>query len=62
LNELLLVKKLEILCKEINILALQEKGVTAISIGYIVESIRRVGENAEDISETVINYIMGETV
>ncbi len=55
------VIKLEILCKEINTLALQEKGVTAISTGYIVESIRRVGEYAEDISETVINYIMGET-
>jgi len=35
---------------------LQEKGVTVISIGYIVDSIRRVGEYAEDISETVINY------
>ena len=34
-------------------------GVTAISIGYIVESIRRVGEYAEDISEIVINYLVG---
>ncbi len=55
------VKKLEMLCKDISTLALQEKGVTAISIGYIAESIRRVGEYAEDISETVIDYIMGET-
>ena len=55
-----LVKKLEKLCIELNTLALHEKGGTAISIGYIVESIRRVGEYAEDISETVINYIMGE--
>ena len=55
------VKKLEMLCKDISTLALQEKGVTAIAIGYIAESIRRVGEYAEDISETVIDYIMGET-
>ncbi|MCK4348376.1 MAG: phosphate uptake regulator PhoU, partial [Thermoplasmatales archaeon] len=50
------VKKIEKLCKEINTFALQEKGVTVISIGHIVDSIRRVGEYAEDISETVINY------
>ena len=49
------------LCKDISTLALQEKGATAIAIGYIAESIRRVGEYAEDISETVIDYIMGET-
>jgi phosphate uptake regulator len=54
------VKKIEKLCKEINTFALQEKGVTVISIGYIVDSIRRVGEYAEDISETAINYIVGE--
>jgi len=53
------VKKLESLCEEINTLALQQKGVTAISIGYIVESIRRIGEYAEDISETAINYVVG---
>jgi len=54
------VKKIEKLCKEINTFALQEKGVTVISIGHIVDSIRRVGEYAEDISETAINYIVGE--
>jgi phosphate uptake regulator len=32
----------------------------AISISYIVESIRRIGEYAEDISETTINYLIGE--
>ena len=53
------VKRLESLCEKINTLALQQKGVTAISVGYIVESIRRIGEYAEDISETAINYLTG---
>jgi len=52
--------QLEKLCEEINTLALQHKGLIAISIGSIVESIKRVGEYAEDISETVINYLIGE--
>jgi len=54
------VKRLESLCEEINALALQQKGVTALSVGYIVESIRRIGEYAEDISETAINYLVSE--
>jgi len=54
------VEKLEKLCEEINNLALQQKGLTAISIGYIVESIRRIGEYAEDISENVVNYLVTE--
>jgi phosphate uptake regulator len=52
--------KLEKLCEEINTLALQQKGIVAISIGYIIESIRRTGEYAEDISENVINYLVAE--
>ncbi|MCX6671296.1 MAG: phosphate uptake regulator PhoU, partial [Euryarchaeota archaeon] len=52
--------KLETLCEEINTLALQQKGIVAISIGYIIESIRRTGEYAEDISENVINYLVAE--
>jgi phosphate uptake regulator len=52
--------KLETLCEEMNTLALQQKGIVAISIGYIIESIRRIGEYAEDISENVINYLVGE--
>lgn len=54
------VTKLETLCEEINTLALQQKGIVAVSIGYIIESIRRIGEYAEDISENVINYLVGE--
>jgi phosphate uptake regulator len=52
--------KLEKICEEINTIALQQKGSVAISIGYIIESIRRIGEYAEDISENVINYLVGE--
>jgi phosphate uptake regulator len=54
------VTKLETLCEEISTLALQQKGIVAVSIGYIIESIRRIGEYAEDISENVINYLVGE--
>ncbi|UCB59549.1 MAG: hypothetical protein JSV67_02490 [Thermoplasmatales archaeon] len=54
------VKKLGVLCERINNMALKEEGAIAISIGYIVESIRRIGEYAEDISETTINYLIEE--
>jgi len=54
------VTKLESLCKDINKLALQQESALAISIGYIVESLGRIGEYAEDISETVINYLISE--
>jgi phosphate uptake regulator len=54
------VTKLEQLCQEINTSALKQEGAVAISLGYIVESIRRIGEYAEDISETVINHLIGE--
>ena len=54
------VKKLEQKYEEINKLALNQKGNVAISIGNIVESIKRMGEYAEDISETTINYVIGE--
>lgn len=51
--------KLEELCEEIDKLALKQNAPAAISLGYIVESIRRIGEYAEDISETVINHLIG---
>jgi phosphate uptake regulator len=61
-NEIMdLVINLEKLCEEINTLALQQKSIVALSIGYLIESIRRIGEYAEDISENVINYLVGET-
>jgi len=54
------VAKLELLCEEINAIALKQKGIVAIYIGYVVESIKRIGEYAEDISENVINYLVME--
>ena len=54
------VKKLEVLCEEINKQASKHDGMIAISIGNIVESIIRIGEYAEDISEISINYLVGE--
>ncbi|MEA2055339.1 MAG: PhoU domain-containing protein, partial [Candidatus Thermoplasmatota archaeon] len=52
------VKKFEGKLKEINTLILKQKGVTAVSLGHILESIRRVGEYGEDISESVINQFV----
>ena len=54
------VKKLETISNEINKIALNQQGNIALSIGNIVESIKRMGEYAEDISETTINYLMAE--
>ena len=54
------VKKLETKCQEINKLILKQKGEFVISLGYVVESIRRIGEYSSDISENVINYLIGE--
>ena len=53
------VLSLETKCKEINRLILKQKGEYVISIGYVVESIRRIGEYSSDISESVINHIVG---
>jgi phosphate uptake regulator len=54
------VEKLETRCKEINKLALKQTGEFVISLGYVVESIRRIGEYSSDISENVINHLIGE--
>jgi phosphate uptake regulator len=54
------VAKLEDLCEKINTMVLNEEGSIALSVGYIVESIQRIGEYSQDISETVINYVIGE--
>lgn len=53
------VLTLESVCEEINTHVLQQKGIIAVSVGYVVESIRRTGEYSQDISETVINYLVG---
>jgi phosphate uptake regulator len=54
------VTKLEDLCEKISTLVHDQEGSMALSIGYIVESIQRIGEYSQDISETVINYLIGE--
>jgi len=54
------VVKLEDQCKKINTMILNQEGSIAVSIGYIVESIKRISEYSQDISETVINYLIGE--
>ena len=46
--------------EELNNLALKQKPDVAIALGYIIESIRRIGDYAEDISESVINYLIGQ--
>jgi phosphate uptake regulator len=55
-----LSEKQDSVCEEIDKLALKQNAPVAISLGYIVESIRRIGEYAEDISETVINHLIGQ--
>jgi phosphate uptake regulator len=54
------VRKLEDLCEEINARAMQQESFTAVSLRYMAESIRRSGEYAGDISESVINYLVEE--
>jgi phosphate uptake regulator len=51
--------KLHELCEEIDTISLTQEVPIAISIGYIIESIRRIGEYSEDISETVMNHLIG---
>jgi len=55
-----IIFKLELKCKELNRMVLKQKGEFVISIGYIIDSIRRIGDYSSDISENVINYLSGE--
>ena len=52
------IPKLASQCEKINTLALSQKGIKAISVGNIVESIRRAGEYSGDIAEYVINHLI----
>jgi len=54
------IKELEDVCERINTLSMDMGTPLAISLHYIAESIRRSGEYAGDISETVINYLVEE--
>jgi phosphate uptake regulator len=52
------VYDLEEFCDEINSLALKQGGANSLTIGYITDSIRRIAEYSQDISENVINYLI----
>ena len=54
------ITELEAACEQINALSMEMGTPLAISLHYIAESIRRSGEYAGDISETVINYLVEE--
>ncbi|MBU6998667.1 MAG: phosphate uptake regulator PhoU [Theionarchaea archaeon] len=54
------IEKLISRCEEVNNNALNIKGRSSISIGYIAESIKRTGEYAADIAELVINHLVNE--
>ncbi|MDN7023880.1 AbrB/MazE/SpoVT family DNA-binding domain-containing protein [Methanoculleus sp. FWC-SCC1] len=47
-------------CEEISHNVLQQRSPVAIPVGYIIESVRRLGEYSKDISENVINYLVSE--
>jgi len=52
------INALENICGDINNMALKQDTIIATNIGYIAESVRRSGEYAGDISETVINLLV----
>ena len=54
------VAALEEECNGISSRASSFRGQTAVSLGYIIESIRRIGEYAEDICENTINHLVAE--
>jgi phosphate uptake regulator len=52
------ITALEKICGDINNMVLKQDTLIAIHVGYIAESIRRSGEYAGDISETIINLLV----
>jgi phosphate uptake regulator len=52
------ITALENICGDINNMVLKQDALVALNIAYISESIRRAGEYAGDISETVINLLV----
>ena len=52
------ITALENICGDINNMVLKQETLVAIHVGYVAESIRRSGEYAADISETVINLLV----
>jgi len=56
------ITALETICREINNMVLKQDTLIALNIAYISESIRRAGEYAGDISETVINLLVEDEI
>jgi phosphate uptake regulator len=56
------IEKFEETCEKINRLIMRENPAPAIFLHSIVESVRRVGEYAGDISESIINYLIEEKI
>lgn len=56
------VEKLEETCENINRLIMREDPAHAIWLRSIVESVKRSGEYAGDVSESIINYLIEEKV
>ena len=52
------VKELVEYCDRMAEYTLQKKGIIAVTLNNIIESIRRVGEYSADISEMAINYLV----
>ncbi|TFG07197.1 MAG: phosphate uptake regulator PhoU [Promethearchaeota archaeon] len=59
-NNIEYIKELITLCESINISPKHQDVEASIAISYIVESIRRTGEYAGDISEIIINNLIKE--
>ncbi len=56
------ITALEKICGDINNMVLKQDALVALNIAYISESIRRAGEYAGDISETVINLLVDNEI
>lgn len=54
------LKQLDKLCENVKKVGLKQDSIISLPIGYIVESIGRIGEYGEDISEHVINQYISE--
>jgi phosphate uptake regulator len=52
------ITALENICGDINNMVLKQDTLVALNIAYISESIRRAGEYAGDVSETVVNLLV----
>lgn len=54
------LKKLDKLCENVKKIGFKQDPFIALSCGYIIESIGRIGEYTQDISEHVINQYVNE--